>query len=1228
MSIATKPQLFTSAYVEKTLDGTLVNGNTFSEALDTNIESTSSFRYDPPGVGIKSTQQLNVDFSRFENHTFFNSAEVNVNVAFDRIINNYPFDGTRKEIEVFFDSLTGFEKYVYDSFPKNKGFLIFSGSSATVPVGSYIQVEDFAGSLFPSLSKLNTAETVLDPGAKSISFEMQIHVPAEANDNQIVLQKIAGSTQGLTLALSRSATTTECEVHFSAVSASVGLLASASLSKGTFNHVVATLNRRPGVNRLQLFVNEVLVTETTDNVEFGKFGFTINPLLIGSGSTVSFSRIPRLSSAYPSSVFTPILTFSGSIDEFRVFHDVRTLEQQKQYARRAIYASPELKLYYKFNEPLSASQNDPGALTMNTSRIVLDSSGNSLHGVITNFSSSLKVSGTLVNPMTNESLSLCPVLFPAYNVVADLNVTLLASASAYDAVNPNIITRLIPKHYFYEGQAFENFENENGPILDRYSSGTVGIPGDGDLGSAQVMSTLLYTYAKFFDEMKLYTDAFSRVQYVDYDSDDTVPSQFLPQLIKHYGFDIPNFFPNSTIEQYIDGDDILQDFSQSSDTLQYVQNQIWRRILINIQEIIKSKGTLHAVKSFIRVIGIEPDSNFRIKEYGGSTRRELQEVRQLRAEPILMLDMSGTNEPIIVSPYLSASRNEIGWPHIRGAFVNKTADDIHGISNNKSDGLFTSGSWAYEALYKYPADRPLTVFTQSLFRLNITGSSALFLTSSIEPKELTVINLLAILPLTASSNIDVPRLEMVMGNYGYAANEAKLKLTIPNINIFDGDYWNVSVGRFRADDPAFYGTGSVITIASSSYFLRCAKQSYGEIIENYVTSSFMPMMIGGAIDTLQIIGNSTNPSGTFISIGSQSLAAIDTGVIDAPMINNVAGTYAMDAYTRETRYKGLVGNIRFWSKGVTSDEWNEHVRNPRSLGVEHPLTNFNFLTVEKSGSFGRLRVDASADQPVTASDAYGSIELFDFSQNRLHFSGSRFDASTEVIEDELVQYSIISPNFDDSVSNDKVRVRGYQALENIEKFNAEASPVYDISPNESSNDDARFSIDFSIVDKLNEDIINIFATFDELDNVLGNPELMFSCDYPDLENLREIYFKRLSSRLNIRGFFEFFRWFDQSVGIFIKQLLPGNTRYLGTNFIIEPHMLERSKLAYMLSDIYLSQNVRSLASQTRARQQSADIANSNTRAANDRRGEDTTRTGKVSNPSVAISDINGGMKKY
>ena len=99
----------------------------FSEFSNTNLASTSSFRYGDK-IGLISTQQIPIDHSKFENHTFFHSAVAKVNEAFDKIINFYPFDGSNKIIEDYEDSLTGFEKYVLDRFPKNIGYLIFSGT--------------------------------------------------------------------------------------------------------------------------------------------------------------------------------------------------------------------------------------------------------------------------------------------------------------------------------------------------------------------------------------------------------------------------------------------------------------------------------------------------------------------------------------------------------------------------------------------------------------------------------------------------------------------------------------------------------------------------------------------------------------------------------------------------------------------------------------------------------------------------------------------------------------------------------------------------------------------------------------------------------------------------------------------------------------------------------------------------------------------------------------------
>ena len=55
-------------------DAGFVSNKNASMLSGTNI-STSSFNYDAPGTGLKSTQQIPLDWSDFSNHTFFNSAE-------------------------------------------------------------------------------------------------------------------------------------------------------------------------------------------------------------------------------------------------------------------------------------------------------------------------------------------------------------------------------------------------------------------------------------------------------------------------------------------------------------------------------------------------------------------------------------------------------------------------------------------------------------------------------------------------------------------------------------------------------------------------------------------------------------------------------------------------------------------------------------------------------------------------------------------------------------------------------------------------------------------------------------------------------------------------------------------------------------------------------------------------------------------------------------------------
>lgn len=1077
------------------------------DVINLSTGSALSFRFDPPGTGLKSTQQLPLDWSQFENHTFFNSAQAKTNVAFETIFNTFPFDGTRPEMEEFLDSLTGFEKYIYDISPKNVGYLNFDGTN-------YIKVADSAGSEIAEMSKDASGAPKLDPEYSSMTIEMQLFVSSIANSNQVILQKLSGSDNGFTLALSSSVLTSTCNLDFYVTSGSTYMTSSAQVSKGQFFSIGAQFNRSAGVDRLYLYIDGELVSSSSNSSYIGQIDFKSSPLTIGSGSSHTVG---------PSYSFVPVSTFSGSIDDLRVYHRNRTVSEISSSMRTSVYPETKLKLLYRFNEPTGSYNNNS---------TVIDHSGNGLHATISNFATSQRVAH-VTNPLTFEKLELSPVLFPDYPDIVTLNTELLSSASQYDLNNPNLITKLIPQHYLKAEQDFYVLDSIDGGVGDSIDEGNT-LPRSTKLGSIQLISSLLYTWAKQFDETKCFIDHFSKLRATNYDDTGTVSDQMLPALANHYGIQLPNMFRNISSERFITGESISSEVAQLEASFQAVQNTIWRRILHELPTIIRSKGTVHAIKCLIRAAGIEPDSILKFKEYGGTKDGYILPNRSKKSVVQGFLNFSGSSSsgvvtydpntgvpdalPFVSSSYLSASRVEPGTPT---------------PSNTVSDGLFTSGSWSYEALYKFEPkiSHPAV---QSLVRLHVTG------TSSPSSNHGVFANLVATAGSSTSS------LDLYLSTTS-SLTRPYAQITLTGSDLFDGSTWHVSFGRALTENEP-----------SSSYYIWAARQNPS--VSDYFRATGSYFDEGTIVDTI----SAYNTSGAFFCIGPQSIYSAGNDFLNA-------STVPVDA--QESMFSGKVARIRFWTKELTTNELLEHARNIESVGVEDPKTNYNFTSIP-SGSWERLRIDAACSQELTSSAGSGGISIFDYSQNGYHLTGSGFGSGSQVIQNERVNSSVISMQFDEAQTDNKIRIRSYQNFDDIERENVEVAPLYETVRSEVPVDDLRFSIEVSATRVLDEDIAKIFATLDEIDDAIGSPELQFSPDYPRLDVLRDIYFNRLTEKIKLKQLYEFFRWFDVSMGSLIEKFVPGNTRFLGSNYVVEPHALERSKFYYLQSGIYIGENDR------------------------------------------------------
>jgi len=1119
---------------------------------DRDVFLSSSFYFGQQLGGLKSTSQLKVDYSNFGNHTFFNSAEVNVNVAFDKFINYYPFDGSKAETALFFEGLTGFEKWLYDiRMSKYTGYLHFSSSDDSKS-GHYVEFVNNAGANTNLISSLKTGQAKL---AKNIdnafSIELSYYQPrVVASNNMTIFQAVTGS-DGIILSITGSGqpagsisgslffkvASLETDKNNNSFIISGTVKSKTVLAEDTWHHIVAEWDRSSIDNQnLKLYINGS-VDNISNNFSITNLNIDGAKCYIGSGS--SFGTDADNIYGY----------LSGSIDEFRIWNRRRDIDEIKLFSNKNVFSQDGLSLKYSFNEPSGSTKDS----------LVLDSSGNSLHGTlrsgtlgtlntITDYSV-LRINNTGSNvlgkvfptsSMIYEDNYYSPILFSSHPSLSELKIEMLASASDYDNVNEALITKMIPEHYFYDSSYFELGDENSGPYGKNIDE--TNRFGNNSSAGAHILAGLLYTWAKMFDEIKIFIDQFENITYYGIDQYDQAPTPFAKMIGDYYGVDIKSFFNDASFRQFFEGEKVVLDLNWISNTMELIRDNLWERIFHALPHVLKSKGTLESIKSYIRAFGINPDSNFRFVEYAGAgSHVDINTVRRIKKSAVSkMINMSASNS-YFSTPFLTSSNYDTA-----------------------NHGLLTSQSFTVENIFSLPSNTSL--LTQSLCRMMVTGTYG-----GTSPNPGLLFNVLAI-----SSSNDA-HVSSSIKLYGYPLADVNagtdlIEMAITGVNVFDGEKWNLSWGR------------NIDTYPSHSYFLRIGKNNFGDIIYNKSTSSWF--ITNDSLDVTKVkLAN--NISGSFLSFGSQSIPSANTFAYNFLNRNDIP------SLAKSVNFDGSISQVRFWSKYISQSEFDEHTKNFKSLGVKNPLKNFNFSSSYYDTSitganphtteWGRLRLDVSTEQDIISSSADGAIRLLDFSQNYFplgpggesnwsgpiqditwsfsHCSGTGFEPSKVVVENKEFFYSYISPYWDGFANSDRI---------NISDNSFDKEIIEEITP------DNRFAIEFSIAHALNEDIVNIFSTMKEMSNIVGTPSDIFSMDYKKLENLRMTYFNRLKDKVNLKGFFDFFCWFDSNIIEFAKQLIPAKTNFIGNNFVIESHMLERSKYQHKFHQQYLNKEKLSL----------------------------------------------------
>lgn len=258
-----------------------------------------------------------------------------------------------------------------------------------------------------------------------------------------------------------------------------------------------------------------------------------------------------------------------------------------------------------------------------------------------------------------------------------------------------------------------------------------------------------------------------------------------------------------------------------------------------------------------------------------------------------------------------------------------------------------------------------------------------------------------------------------------------------------------------------------------------------------------------------------------LSLSASSAVNVSTAQVTASFVLGSTGSLPSQMWVQE---------VRVWNKNLTPIEIQDHTLNFQSYGTE---------VVAVSSS---LALHWRLNENVTASNSSVQVAVTDFAGTGVTGSAIGFVTGTNPYQKFLFDYNYIaSPDL--SWNEDKIRV--YNTSE--------------LKPADVYYENQTMALEFNMIDALNEDISQVLATLSGFDNAIGLPANRYRQNYQDIESLRRQYFSKLQGRLNFRVFSDMLEFFDRNFLTMVQRLLPARAIFLGDEFVVESHMLERPK---------------------------------------------------------------------
>ena len=443
---------------------------------------------------------------------------------------------------------------------------------------------------------------------------------------------------------------------------------------------------------------------------------------------------------------------------------------------------------------------------------------------------------------------------------------------------------------------------------------------------------------------------------------------------------------------------------------------------------------------------------------------------------------------------------------------------------------------------------------------------------------------LSILEFGGPEVTDSNRSKLVMDNITTA-----LKMTNNSYINFE---WKKTERNRKPDTIEFFvkpaTSGEYTLISGSSWGVRLSgsvNSNNGRVIFNYsgsngISSSTLPIFNGsffgisvsrevtGSLNNFELNIRQADKERTLFQ--SSISASIPTGSSnwDSGSTLQLGGNFV-----------GSVDEFRLWSTPLQKERFYEHVSFPEMINGNHVSASTDDLFFRLDFEYPK-NLYPSASLPNVDTNIYfsGSLTRNDYENGStaLLYSenpSASYSASAYGF-DSIASYPYNFEAIDRTVVLDIPDVGSSRYSTNKIRFESQTdfdgndvSGGINLSVNsratrksldQAPTDSNRVGLFFSPTKELNIDIAKSFGGIN-LDNYIGDPSDRYKTNYRGLDDLRKYYFKRFNN-IDIYAYINLIKLYEKSMFEDIKNMLPARVKAT-TGLLIEPHFLERSKIA-------------------------------------------------------------------